>query len=98
MTLTHEDLEQLWPEGPATAYRATAERLAAFEDGTTCPATLPAAQQCWDVRHAVRGLMRIEADRLENDCRVHGLNPRSWLRTSRPVNMFARIFLEGVRP
>jgi hypothetical protein len=97
MAMTHEDLERLWPEGPAFAYRATIERLAGFEDGTTCPATLPSAQQCWDIRYAVQGLLRVEAARLDNECQVHGLNPRSWLRTSRPVTMFARIFLEGAR-
>jgi hypothetical protein len=97
MALTHEDLERLWPEGPAFAYRAAVERLGEFADDTTCPATLPSAQQCWDVRHAVRGLLRIEAERLDNDRRVHGLDPRSWLLTSRPVTMFARIFLEGAR-
>jgi hypothetical protein len=98
MVMSQHDLERLWPEGPAFAYRATIERLAEFEDGTTCPATLPAAQQCWDVRGAVQGLLREEANRLESA--RYGRGPglqRTWLMTSRAVNMFCRIFLEGAR-
>lgn len=97
MALSHEDLEALWPEGPVFAYRQAVERLASFADGTMCPAMLPAAQQCWDFRYATQGLLRIEAERVEVERRAAGTNPRSWLGTSRPVNVFACIALEGVR-
>lgn len=97
MTLTQRDLERLWPEGPAAAYRATAQRLAEFDKAVWCPATLPDAQICWDLRYAVQGLMRVEADQIEVTRRVEGLSPTSWLLTSRPANMFCRIVLEGVR-
>lgn len=97
MVLAHDELEALWPEGPVFAYRAAIERLASFEDGTTCPATLPSAQQCWNYRYATQGLLRVEAERVELDRRVNNTDPSSWLGTSRPVNMFARIALEGAR-
>jgi hypothetical protein len=97
MTLTQKDLERLWPEGPAAAYRATAERLAELDRATTCPATPPDAQTCWDLRHAIQDLMRVEADRIEVQRRAKGLDPRSWLLTSRATNKFCRIVLEGAR-
>lgn len=97
MALSQEDLERLWPEGPAFAYRQAVDRLASFADGTMCPAKLPSAQQCWDFRYATQGLLRVEADRLEVTRRESGLNPKSWLMTSRAMNWFACIALEGAR-
>lgn len=97
MALSHKDLEGLWHEGPAFAYRQAIERLAAYGSEVMCPAKLPEAQQCWDLRYAVQGLLRIEAERIDLAHRVDGTDPQSWLGTSRPVNMFARIVLEGAR-
>ena len=97
MALSQEDLERLWPEGPAFAYRQAVERLASFADGTMCPGTLPSAQQCWDFRYAAQGLLRVEAERVKVARREAGLSPKSWLMTSRAVNNFACIALEGVR-
>jgi hypothetical protein len=97
VALTHEQLEALWPEGPVFAYRAAIERLVSFEAGTMCPGTLPAAQQCWDFRVAAQGLLRVEAERIEVARRSHGINQATWLMTSRAVNWFAAIALEGAR-
>lgn len=97
VVLSQQDLEGLWPEGPIVAYRATVERLLHFADGTTCPLPLPEAQQCWDVRLAVAGLLRVEAERLEVVRRVDRVEQSTWLMTNRSVNMFCRIFLEGAR-
>lgn len=92
MALSHEDLERLWPEGPVFAYHAAIERLASFEDGTMCPAT-----QCWDFRVATQGLLRVEAERIEVARRSNGISQATWLMTSRAVNWFAAIALEGAR-
>ncbi len=97
MTLSQKDLERLWPEGPVVAYRATAERLADFDQAVVCPATLPDAQVCWDLRWAVLGMMKVEAERIEVTRRAKGLSTKSWLLTSRATNMFCRIVLEGAR-
>jgi hypothetical protein len=97
MALTMDQLEERWPEGPVFTYRAAVERLVSFADGTMCPGTLPAAQQCWDFRVAASGLLRLEAERIANERLAHNLNPRSWLMTSRAVNWFACIALEGAR-
>lgn len=95
--LSQQDLEGLWPEGPIFAYRATVERLLHYEEGTTCPVRMVDAQQCWDVRLAVAGLLRVEAEHLEVSRRVAGVQQSTWLMTNRSVNMFCRMFLEGVR-
>lgn len=97
MALSHKELESIWHEGPAFAYRQAVERLAAYGPEVMCPATLPAAQQCWDLRIAVMGLLRLEAERVDLVHRAAGTDPRSWLGTSRPVNSFACIVLEGAR-
>lgn len=97
MTLTQEELERQWPEGPVMAYRATAERLAAFDPAMVCPAMLPAAQPCWDMRAAIQGLMRVEAERLDVVRRSNGISTTTWLMTSRATNTFCRIVLDGVR-
>jgi len=97
VTLSQQDLEGLWYEGPVFAYRQAIERLAAYADDVQCPGTLPAAQVCWDLRLATQGLLRFEADHLEKVQQQEGLNPRSWLGTSRQANVFACIVLDGAR-
>jgi len=97
MTLSQQDLQSLWHEGPVFAYRQAIERLQAYADDTNCPATLPAAQVCWDLRLATIGLLRLEADHLERVRTQERLDPRSWLGTSRPINAFACVVLDGAR-
>lgn len=97
MALTMKELEEKWPEGPAFAYRAVIERLESYEPGTVCAAKQADSPQCWDLRLAVVGLMRLSAHELQAVRLARNLNPRSWLMTSMAVNMFARIVLDGVR-
>ncbi len=97
MTLTQKDLERLWPEGPVVAYRAAAQRLDSSDDAVMCPSTLSEAPVCWELRRAVRGLMELEADRIEVKRQAKRLNQRSWLLTSSNLNNICRVVLEGVR-
>jgi hypothetical protein len=95
--MTHEDLELLWPEGPAFTYRAAIDRLQSYDPAVVCPAKLPEAQMCWDLRLAVQGVLRITALEIEAVRKVSRVSPESWLMTSRAINGLCRVVLEGVR-
>lgn len=84
MALKMKELEALWPEGPAFAYRAAADQLAA-------------GSGCRELRRAAQELLRLEADHVELNRLAKGLDPTSWLMTTREVSRFACIALEGVR-
>lgn len=97
MTLSQRDLERQWPEGPVVAYRVAAQRLDSSDEAVACPATLSDAPVCWELRGAVRGLMELEAQRIETTRQAKRLNPRSWLLTSSDLNNICRVVLDGVR-
>lgn len=95
--MTHRELELLWPEGPAFAYRAAVDRLLSYDEAVVCPAKLPEGQMCGELRLAVQGVLRLAALEIEADRKAANVSPATWLMTSRPVNGLCRVVLEGVR-